>query len=226
MTRRPVKAPAPVPAPRRMRFLDRLWFRDYRITYAEMPRRVFWFTPTELQHLAVGVLLVLAVGLSALRPNLPLFGLVAASIIVAAAFIVHELAHKFLAQSNGLWAEFRTNIFGALLTLMSIFSPFKIIVPGAVMIAGPATMDVIGRVALIGPVTNVAMALMFLGLAGFAKGMLLAVADIGVYVNGLLALFNLLPLGILDGHKVFLWSKRAWAIAFLISVGIFVLATI
>lgn len=220
MAKKPVEAPPPAKLPIRRRLLDPGWLRDYRITYTAQPRRIAWFTPTELQHLAIGAVLVLAVGLTALRLILPLWALVVAALIVAGAFIIHELGHKFVAQNHGLWAEFRVNPLGVVLTVISIFSPFKIIAPGAVVIAGPATLDVIGRVSLIGPVTNLLMGGGFLLLTFVTHSVLYELAFIGAYINGILAVFNLLPLGILDGHKIFLWNKRAWTIAFIAAISL------
>jgi Zn-dependent protease len=36
--------------------------------------------------------------------------------------------------------------------------------------------------------------------------------------NAWIALFNLIPLGILDGFKIFSWDKKIWAFAFTISI--------
>lgn len=220
MAKKPIATPPPTSPPLRRRLLDSSWLRDYRITYSTQPRSLTWFTLTELQHLTIGAVLVLAVGFSALRLILPPWALVTAALIVAGAFIIHELGHKFVAQNHGLWAEFRVNPLGVILTVFSIFSPFKIIAPGAVVIAGPATLAVIGRVSLIGPVTNLLMGGGFLLLTFVTHSVLHELAFIGAYINGILAVFNLLPLGILDGHKIFLWDKKAWAAAFLPAIGL------
>jgi Zn-dependent protease len=38
------------------------------------------------------------------------------------------------------------------------------------------------------------------------------------FINALLAVFNLIPFGILDGWKVFRWNKTFWAITFTAAV--------
>lgn len=182
------------------------------------------FTGTELRHLAIGAALVLGVGFSAL-PGLGMTGVLAAGLVLVASFLLHELAHKFAAQTYGLWAEFRVDFFGALITLISIFSPFKIVAPGAVMISGAATLEIVGRVAVVGPITNIIMGAGFLFAQSiWPTGLLGSVLGIGAYINGLLAVFNLIPFGVLDGHKVFSWSKAAWGATLALGVVILVSA--
>jgi len=40
----------------------------------------------------------------------------------------------------------------------------------------------------------------------------------GAAFNSSIALFNLIPYGIFDGLKVFMWSKKIWAFAFALSL--------
>jgi len=136
-------------------------------------------------------------------------------------FILHELAHKFAAQSFGLWAEFRLSTIGVAITAISILSPIKFIAPGMVLIAGMATRDVFGRVALAGPLTNLGLGLIAL-LASFAvpEGYR-QVFEIGCWVNTYMALFNLIPFGDFDGLKIFKWNKAAWAI--IVALGLILL---
>jgi len=107
-----------------------------------------------------------------------------------------------------------------LLTLLSIFMPFKIIAPGAVVIAGPADVETSGKVALAGPLSNVAQAIAFLALsiAFHRSDFLCDLFKAGIMVNSSLALFNLLPFGIFDGLKVFFWSRKAWLAALVSSL--------
>ena len=56
--------------------------------------------------------------------------------IFISAFLVHELAHKLLAQYYGSWAEFRAQLYGLLITAISALPimPVKFTAPGAVML--------------------------------------------------------------------------------------------
>jgi Zn-dependent protease len=137
-------------------------------------------------------------------------GLATLSIAFMLSFLLHELAHKFSAQYFNLWAEFRLTLQGALITLISMFIPFKIIAPGAVMIAGSATRETVGKTSLAGPVTNIILSILCIMIAAVGPNLFLIVA----FINAFLAVFNLIPFGVMDGLKVFRWNKILWAIAF------------
>jgi len=202
---------------------------EYRVTYG-MPRRAtgrVYFSPKELKHLAVAVLLVIGVGLSYvflagdLGGDLVLVASASAAILTTS-FFVHEIAHKVTAQRRGLWAEFRLTLWGSLLTAVFMVLPvaFKIISPGAVMIAGPANMDEIGKISIAGPVTNIVLSSVFLAAAFVPANPIPWVFVIGALINGYIAVFNLIPIGILDGFKIFQWNKPVWALAFTASAAL------
>jgi len=197
---------------------------EYAVTFGQ-PRRVkgrIYFSPKELEHLAMAVLLVIGIGLSyafyldALELEDWPVVFSALSVIIVASFFTHEIAHKVTAQRRGLWAEFRLTVWGAILTAVSILSPFKIISPGAVMIAGPARMDDVGKISIAGPVTNIVLSSVLLGPV-FVPNPYSLVFIIGAFFNAYIAIFNLVPFGILDGYKIFSWDKKVWALAFAVS---------
>ena len=199
---------------------------EYKVTYGA-PRRTtgrIYFSPKELKHLVLGTLLVIGISLSfgfgALGQEDWAVVLSALAIVITLSFFTHEIAHKFTAQRRGLWAEFRLTVWGAVLTCISIFLPFKIISPGAVMISGPASMDEVGKISIAGPVTNLVLSIAFLGAAPFVPITYSWIFAVGAFFNAYIALFNLIPLGILDGFKIFHWNKMVWAIAFAISVAL------
>ncbi|AIC16898.1 AN1-type zinc finger domain-containing protein [Nitrososphaera viennensis] len=166
------------------------------------------FSKTEIAHLAIGMTLVAAVGMS-------IFGFRFQPEYVAifvSAFLLHELAHKFLAQFYRAWAEFRVIFFGAIVTAVSAlpFFPFKFIMPGAVFISGSVSERRNGKISLVGPLTNVAL----------GAGMLLAfmlsdsrLLEVGARFNAWIAIFNLIPFMGLDGQKIFAWNKLVWVLA-------------
>jgi Zn-dependent protease len=172
---------------------------------------MFGFSKTELKHLTIGALLVMGVGLTYfLTTRADLWSLTILSIAFTLSFLLHELAHKFSAQYFNLWAEFRLTLQGALITLISMFLPFKIISPGAVMIAGSGTKETVGKTSLSGPVTNIIISVICIMVAVVGPTLFLVVA----FINAFLAVFNLIPFGIMDGLKVFRWNKGFWGIAF------------
>jgi Zn-dependent protease len=185
-----------------------------------------YFSPKELKHIAVAVLLVIGVGLSyvflanGLGGDWLLVGGASAAVLTTS-FFVHEMAHKVTAQKRGLWAEFRLTLWGSLLTAVFIILPviFKIISPGAVMISGPATRDDIGKISIAGPITNIIMSAACLAVA-FIPTPIYLVFVAGALINGYIAVFNLIPIGILDGYKIFNWNRTIWAVAFAASVAL------
>lgn len=203
---------------------------QYSFTFGQPMRSKgrIYFSPKELKHIAVAALLVIGIGFSiGLYGNF--FGgflfewtwdmMAVFAAIMNASFLAHEIAHKITAQKKGLWAEFRLTTWGALLTFASVFLPFRMISPGAMMIAGSPNGDDIVKISVAGPITNIVFSTVLFGLAfalfPSAYAMLLFFA---AYINAFMAVFNLIPFGILDGHKIFSWNKKLWALAFIPSV--------
>jgi Zn-dependent protease len=176
---------------------------------------------TELLHLTIATLLVIGVGLSLNGYRSVSWQFLA---IFVSAFLVHELAHKFLAQYYGSWAEFRAFMWGLVVTAISALPmmPFKFIAPGAVMI-GLSDRSKFGRVALVGPLTNLAMGFSFLFFSVFFSS-LSPYFVVGASFNGWIALFNLMPFGVLDGQKIFEWNKLIWGITMAAASGLFIIA--
>jgi len=206
---------------------------QYRVTLGS-PRqhegRVY-FSLKEVEHLAVAVLLVIAVGVSSVLYGSVIAGpslsvsIIAFTVILTVSFFIHEMAHKITAQRRGLWSEFRLTLWGSVVTLIFAFLPIKFISPGAVMVAGAGDRKEIGVVSIAGPITNIVLSVLFLGTAS-ASGKYSPIFLFGGFFNGYIAAFNLLPLGIFDGHKIFNWSKMIWGLAFAISAGLTVIGYI
>ena len=158
-------------------------------------------------------------------------------IVIGTGFLGHELAHKFTAERYGCWAEFKLWTYGALMALLFAFVSqglFVFAAPGAVYIASRTgylgeglDKKTNGIVSLMGPVINIAAAFVFLAgylAAGLANLPIVIGAfhgtfyetfnffQQGVQLNLWLGAFNMLPIFILDGQKVFAWDKKTWAI--------------
>ena len=203
---------------------------DYRytVTFGQSQRAKgsVYFSPKELKHLAVAALLVIGIGLStglysdAFGQAEWFYTAIAFTVILTVSFFIHEIAHKFTAQRRGLWAEFRLTLWGAALTLVSVLTPmFKIISPGAVMISGNARHSEIGKISVAGPATNIILSTLLLSLA-FAPTQYFGIFFFGAFFNAWIAIFNLIPVGILDGFKIFSWDKRVWALMFAAAVAV------
>ncbi|MFB6173417.1 MAG: metalloprotease [Halobacteriales archaeon] len=135
----------------------------------------------------------------------PLVRAVVASLLtVGAGFLLHELAHKIVAVRFGQVAEFRADYGMLFLAVVSALVGFLFAAPGAVYHRGRTSPRENGLIALAGPAANVLLAGLFYPLS--VVGPAASLADLGVTINVLLAGFNLLPVGPLDGRTVLAWS--------------------
>ncbi len=183
--------------------------------------RRFSTSRREIRDFLIALIVLLVVGFSWFHFALSPLILVALAVGVIPAFLLHELAHKLMAQRHGAWAEFRIDHLGIVITAISIIAPFKIIAPGAVVVWSPyLDVNMIGKISIAGPLTNISLALIFIALSPLLPGYL---ATFTIYFNALVAFFNLLPIGIFDGRKIIRWSLPAWAAAFATSIGLLVL---
>jgi Zn-dependent protease len=141
---------------------------------------------------------------------------------IVAAFFVHELSHKFMAQNYGLWSEFRMYPQGLILSVVvALLTGLVFAVPGAVMFRGDAKGFETGRIAAAGPGSNIVIAVVTYILYQFVfydKGWWGTLVGFVCLVNLLLATFNLLPFGPLDGKKVLQWNEIAWCALFSVAV--------
>lgn len=164
---------------------------------------------TELLHLMVAISVFFLI----VMPSFYRYGLYILLVVVSIislAFILHEFAHKILAQKYWLWSEFRLDPFGTLISLFTALMPFKIVAPGSVLIIGSGiTKKSMGKIALVGPLTNVLLVIVSLSLSNLSPFFLLA-----ALLNADLAVFNLIPVSVLDGRKVYAWNKKIWVSVF------------
>lgn len=189
------------------------------------------FSRTEVLHLFVAVVaLTIAFTLIGSRGNvvhavqhIDGIAVLTALLAVSSGFVLHELAHKVVAQRYGHWAEFRAQFAGlGLSVLIAALTGFLFAAPGAVLIQGRVTQRENGLISLVGPGTNVVIALVAYPFA-WSTDTTAAVPRIfgGIAaINATLALFNLIPAGPLDGRKVLRWSKVAYAVALLVGIAL------
>lgn len=77
-----------------------------------------------------------------------------------------------------------------------------------------------GKISIIGSVVNVILAVVFSLLAISTS---FEIFNICAQVNAWLALFNMIPVSLLDGAKVFHWSKSIWLGFFILCLALFAL---
>ena len=141
---------------------------------------------------------------------------------VGLGFILHELGHKFVSMRHGYWAEFKIWPQGILFALVTSFFGFVFAAPGAVYTyANYITDEINGKISVAGPVVNIILALIFLLIATWVYRSaftdqnaltIFIVCTLGYSINSYLAVFNMLPIGNLDGSKVMRWNFGIWII--------------
>jgi Zn-dependent protease len=160
---------------------------------------------------------------------------------VGIGFILHEMAHKFTAIRYGYWAEFRkdNNMLLVAVALASLVG-FVFAAPGATVIYSNAgdgrglTREQNGKISAAGPVVNLILCVLFAiifvvagGLAAMKTGNMSILAELGlagVQINAMIATFNMLPISVLDGNKVFSWNIPVFIVLILASFGTLLLS--
>ncbi len=130
----------------------------FRLRYAGV------FSKTEEKHILAASLIVVLSGIltnwnvtaTPLVPPTILFFVITVPMYLVS-FLGHEISHKFLARRNGLWAEFKTNLYGLMLTAVSSVFLVKFLAPGQTNIHGTASKELLGGISLVGPGFNIAV---------------------------------------------------------------------
>jgi Zn-dependent protease len=174
-----------------------------------------------------------------------LFFIAPVLVTVGSGFILHEMAHKLVALFYGAQARFRMWTQGLVFMLVTSLFGFLFAAPGAVYIySNNIKPRENGIISLVGPMVNVTLVFVFLGLNvlapinqyysflypspaglegfGIANGLLL-VWKFGAAMNLILAMFNMLPAFPLDGSKVYMWNRGIW---FLVVIGVLLLGSV
>ena len=133
-----------------------------------------------------------------------------AALTVGIGFLLHELGHKLVAQRYGCFAEFRSFDNMLVLAVLMSFFGFVFAAPGAVMISGRVNSRKNGIISAAGPLVNLILALLFLPLFLVSSKFFHMLALYGFVINSWLALFNMIPVWMFDGHKIWKWSKTAY----------------
>ncbi|MGQ4912162.1 MAG: AN1-type zinc finger domain-containing protein [Candidatus Thorarchaeota archaeon] len=207
------------------------------------------FSSTEIRDLSIAIILVILVGISMIGSPYGVFtgfSRVASLIqggywwypfwvivIFAAAFIVHELSHKFLAQHYGLWSEFRMMPMGYYLSALAILFSVPIFGTGTVYTSGTSSLKQSGKTNLAGPLSNLLMGLL-IALTGVALSVMTVglaypiplLVSYGLQINAVLGLFNMIPFQPFDGGTVWVWNRGVWVLTVLSLAGLLVFAFI
>jgi Zn-dependent protease len=147
----------------------------------------------------------------------------ASSVTVGVGFILHELAHKFTAIRYGFWAEFRKdNLMLLLAVVLAAVVGVVFAAPGATMIYSPGAQGTSltkrenGLISAEGPGINLLLAIPFITAVFLGTDLVAVIGAMGWQVNSMLAAFNMLPVGGLDGKKILAWNPGI----FLLLIGV------
>ncbi len=192
---------------------------------------IWHFSKIEVQHLTQATLaftLALAfmgaggiIGAIATPSNFIYSGILY-FISLTPAFLLHEIAHKIMARRYGCWAEFRANPGGLRFgVILAAVLGIVFMAPGAVMVAGRTSNSQFGKIALAGPLTNLllwSLGIMVSIVFGGEINILDQILKTWLWGNAILAAFNMLPFGPLDGKKIKTWSDTIFNIWFSITL--------
>lgn len=193
---------------------------------------------SEVRDLAVGAALIafFVFGIffwriEELTPIDLILAILGALLASGTAFICHELAHRYFAIRAGMQARFVLWRQGLYLTVFMIALAFftglpAIAAPGFVLIQGFADRETNGKISAAGPSINIFFGLIFLIISlPFASSTISEIFRLVAALNGILALFNLIPIGNLDGKKIMNWNGAAWILLVVLGLVIFIGAT-
>ena len=143
---------------------------------------------------------------------------------VGLGFIFRELGQKFIAMKYGYQAEFKAWPIGLLIAIVSSFFGLVFAFSGEVKVyADNLSDEIIGRIAVAGPMANMVLALISLVIAVLTSPLksqsiilelIFLIFGVAYSVNSFLAAFNLLPFYTLDGIKVMKWNVGVWIVVF------------
>jgi Zn-dependent protease len=123
---------------------------------------------------------------------------IAGFVATATGFVLHEMGHKYVAIRRRYLAHFRLWIWGLVLTISIVT-----LSGGGLVFGAPGAVNMIISAAA-GPGINLAFAVGFLLVwLSVPAGFLSTIAVYGLLLNVGLGSFNMLPVSLLDGAKIF-----------------------
>jgi len=199
---------------------------------------------SEFIHLLIGAILIFVIGLIVFySPQLIRMDLSWAIFLLASfyttAFLFHEFGHRQVAKHFGLQTKFRLLTFGMILTVFGLISGLISLItgsislpilalPGAVVVLGLDKVDrTTGLCKAAGPIVNLVYGSILLIISfiipkeTFPLNLLIGYA---AALNFMLGLFNMIPIGILDGQNIWKWNKSIYLGIFLSLILLLIIA--
>jgi len=142
---------------------------------------------------------------------------------VGVGFVLHEMAHKFVAMHFGYWAEFqRDDQMLLVAVVLAALAGVVFAAPGATVVYGSSVSKrENGLISAAGPVTSLLICIPFALMLFLGTGTLVGVIGLfGLRVNAMIAAFNMLPVSVLDGRKVLAWNPVAFGVLIAVAFGL------
>ncbi len=201
-------------------------------TYTDVVKKYFVFNRTEIRDIIVTVLILGFMfsfrqwGIEKFNPNAGIQNLISALLIVALALLVHVSAQRMYALSKGFQVEYKMWIYGLLIALVICFVTrgyAVLVIPGGIMMYAleghrlgkwryQMSYKDLGIVSLIGPLSNIVLAILFKLMLIVAPGHILLTKALAV--NLWFAVFTILPIPRLDGLNIFYSGRMTWVFVF------------
>lgn len=189
---------------------------------------------SEFLHLLIGGTLIFIIGLVGFYdPRFIEMGLGWAIFMLAGfyttAFLFHEFGHRQVAIHFGLQTKFRLLTFGMVITIAGLFLSLAsriygsialpaLALPGAVVVLGLDKIDKkTGLCKAAGPTVNLVYGSILLIISFMMPNEMYPLnlfIGYAAALNFSLGLFNMIPIGILDGQNIFKWSKLVYFFLF------------
>lgn len=176
------------------------------------------FSKIEIIHLLiawVGVSIAFSIAVGGLSFSINyLVVLIGAMLSIGLGFLLHEIAHKILANKYGCFAEFRADFKMLFISIGIAFLGFLFAAPGAVQIFGRIDKKKYAVISASGPAANLLLSLIFLGLYYTINTSQIITQFLlnGFRFNIFLGFFNLLPFPSFDGIKIYFGDKKLYFI--------------
>lgn len=143
---------------------------------------------------------------------------------VGIGFVLHEMAHKFVAMHYGYWAEFqRDDQMLLVAVVLAALAGVVFAAPGATVVYGSSVSKrENGLISAAGPVTSLLICIPFalMALFGGQWDLVFKIGIVGLQVNAMIAAFNMLPISVLDGRKVLAWNPAAFVVLIVAAFGL------
>ncbi len=143
---------------------------------------------------------------------------ISSAVAVGLAFLLHEIAHKYVAIKYRCEAEFRAENSMLLMMIFISFMGIIMAAPGAVQIRGHISRSQYGKISLAGPASNIALAVLSFLVIILSSGLVSTIASFSFFINSWLALFNMIPFGMFDGRKIMAWDKQVYYVTLGIAI--------